>query len=387
MRIAFITLGYDPVRMSGFDLAGERLVQALLDSGHSVTVLAARRGPVEETRQHPNLTIVRLPLGRSNWIGFSYRAARQLKRLPAFDVVHFYDIGFSYAYRGRFVASVHHSFRQRLEGLGAFSRHGPVKWIVRSLYYRLSQRLAERPGLRRARGLLAVSATTRDAFIHGYGIPPERICLARNCVDTEVFQRVADTTALRQALGLSQDQPVILFVGFITPRKGMEYLAQALARIEPAPCLLIVGKWQSEAYRQQVLPAFEPLRRQVREVGFVPDEMLPAYYSLADVYVSASLMEGFGLPLGEALACQTPVVATNAGASAEVVGPGGLIVPPEDAVALAQAVSRLLQDQPLRLSLGRLGREHIQNQFSVQTLLRDTLAAYQRFLGVDVEER
>jgi len=206
-------------------------------------------------------------------------------------------------------------------------------------------------------------------------------------VDTEVFQRVADTTALRQALGLSQDQPVILFVGFITPRKGMEYLAQALARIEPAPCLLIVGKWQSEAYRQQVLPAFEPLRRQVREVGFVPDEMLPAYYSLADVYVSASLMEGFGLPLGEALACQTPVVATNAGASAEVVGPGGLIVPPEDAVALAQAVSRLLQDQPLRLSLGRLGREHIQNQFSVQTLLRDTLAAYQRFLGVDVEER
>jgi len=381
MRIAFVTLGFDPLRMSGFDLAGERLVQALLGAGHAVTVIAAKRGRLCETQQHPNLTIVRLPLGPSNWIGFCFRAAWQLKYLPAFDVIHFYDVAFSYAYRGRFVASLQHSFLQRMEGLGPMPARGRAKWALRWLYYELSRRLAENPGLRRAQGLLATSASTQEAYLGSYHIPPERVRLARHCVDTQVFQRVPDTSELRRQLGLAPDEPVILFAGFITPRKGLEYLAQAMPHMQPVPRLVLVGKWLNDAYRQQVLQAFQPMQERVIEAGFVPDEAMPAYYSLADVYVSSSLMEGFGLPPGEALACETPVVVTNAGASAEVAGPGGLIVPPRDAAALAEAVSSLLQDPARRLALGRAGYAHIQSQFSVQVMLRDTLDAYQQFLG------
>src|SRR5204863_670546 len=106
----------------------------------------------------------------------------------------------------------------------------------------------------------------------------------------------------------------------------------------------------------------------VIEAGYVPDEHLPDYYSLADVYVSPSLMEGFGLTLAEALACETPVVAAEAGSVAEVVGPGGILVPPRDPAALADAISGLLQDCELRRELGRRGREHIVREFSIEKM-------------------
>jgi glycosyltransferase involved in cell wall biosynthesis len=106
---------------------------------------------------------------------------------------------------------------------------------------------------------------------------------------------------------------------------------------------------------------------------------MPALYNLADIYVSPSLMEGFGLPLAEALACETPVVAARAGAVAEVVGPAGILVPPGDPESLAQAVSSLLADPGRRRDLGRIGREWIAAEFSVEKMVRDTLAAYERF--------
>jgi len=122
-----------------------------------------------------------------------------------------------------------------------------------------------------------------------------------------------------------------------------------------------------------------PASKQVVEVGFVPDEHMPLCYSSADVYVSPSLLEGFGLPLAEALACETPIVATNTGATAEVVGPGGIMVPPGDIIALAGAISDLLKDASLRHELGKRGREYIASNFSIQTMLYSTIEAYTRF--------
>ncbi|MGD8752927.1 MAG: glycosyltransferase, partial [Anaerolineales bacterium] len=114
MNIAFITLGYKPVRMSGLDISGERLVDGLLERGHEVLVIAAGKKEPDEYQNHPGLNIYRRPLGPTNWIGFSMRAARTLDRLESsrhFDVKHFWDVHFAYAYRGRYVATLHHSFK------------------------------------------------------------------------------------------------------------------------------------------------------------------------------------------------------------------------------------------------------------------------------------
>lgn len=376
MRIAFITLGFAPLRMSGLDISGERLVRGLLQMGHHVTVIAGTRDSLIETQSHPALEIHRVRLGLSNWVGFAFRAARILEKLNhsrPFDIVHFWDVHFSFAYRGRYVASVQQSFRQRWNSFDA-SNAGLSSQIYRFTYYSLARRLAEIPAAHRASGLLAGSSATRDEFIEHYAIAPERIALARHGIDMDFFCR-STSTELRTQLGMNADEPVIFFAGFVTPRKGLDYLARALPLIHPRPRLIVAGHW-SPSYRSHFFSLLGPGVHQVIEAGFVPDEQMPAYYSLADVYVSPSLLEGFGIPLAESLACETPVVAVNAGSAAEVAGPGGILVPPRDPVSLADAVSKLLQDPFLRNALGKQGREHIKREFNIQKMVNDTSQAY-----------
>jgi len=384
MKIVLITLGFSPYRTSGFDVAGEHLVQGLLDSGHQVIVIAGKKGDFEEDWVHPNLLIYRIQLDKLDWFSFSYRAARLVRQLRDYDIVHFFDVYFSYAYKGPYVASLHHSFRQRLESLGSIWCGLNPLWLYQYLYYSFALHFAEKPGLRDARGLLAVSRTCYSEYLEHYQVLPEKIVKAKNCIDTNYFRSspIARWINLRHQLKLSPTEHVILFAGFITPRKGLEYLARALPAIEPLPKLVIIGRWRSPGYRQNVLRLLQPVIGQVVEAGFIPDEQMPDYYSLADVYVSSSLMEGFGLPLGEALACETPVVAFDAGATAEVVGPGGILVPPRDVDGMAKAVSFLLQNPEKRKSMGEAGRQHVIHEFSVEAMLKSTLEAYERFLGV-----
>lgn len=381
MRIAFVTLGFAPVRSSGLDVSGERLVAALLDAGHEVTVIAGAPTPVTETHEHERLTIQRTVVGASNWIGYGLRAARLLSRLRAdssFDVVHFWDVHFAYAYGGRYVASLHQSFRQRL-AYSDYQQTWRPSQVLRVPYYRLARALTEEPALRRAAGLLAVSNTTREEFIEHYRVPPERIAVARHGIDTDLLRPSPEAAQLRTHLGIRPGETVLLFVGFVTPRKGLDYLAAAMHLIEPTPRLLIVGRW-SRVYRDRFRALLGSAAARVMECGFVPEEEMPAYYSMADILVSPSLLEGFGLPLIEALACGTPVVATDAGAIAEVVGPGGVLVPPRDPAALARAVSELMRDERRREELARQGRAHVLSSFTIENMLRDTIMAYTRFL-------
>jgi glycosyltransferase involved in cell wall biosynthesis len=113
----------------------------------------------------------------------------------------------------------------------------------------------------------------------------------------------------------------------------------------------------------------------------VPDEVMPSYYSLADVFVLPSLLEGFGLPLAESMACGTPIVATTAGSIPEVVGDAGLLVPPMNATALAEALQTLLADSELRQMLGARGVKRARDIYSQDNMVTQTLAVYRSYLG------
>jgi glycosyltransferase involved in cell wall biosynthesis len=118
----------------------------------------------------------------------------------------------------------------------------------------------------------------------------------------------------------------------------------------------------------------------VHEVGFVPDEERARYYSMADVYVSPSLLEGLGITPIEALACGTPAIVTSASSGPEEVGDAGLVVPPRDPGALALSIRRLLDDDELRRQLALRGRERVLNYFSYQRMAKLTMRTYERFL-------
>ncbi|MFV9506370.1 MAG: glycosyltransferase family 4 protein [Oscillochloridaceae bacterium umkhey_bin13] len=380
MRLCLVSLDFAPVRSSGLTIYAERLAARLVAHGHDVTVIAARRSGTQARTVRPNLVVERVTRDRSDWIGYSLRAARHVERLSQeqpFEVVHFLDVHFAWAYRQPYVASLLQSFRQRLTADNG--RPYGSSWANRSfrqVYYGVALRLLERPALQRASALVSLSEATRTEFVTHYGIAPERIVLAPESVDPDQFapQPAAAVAELRQHLGL-HDQPVLLYIGFSTPRKGLEYLAAALANLPPEVRLLIIGQWEP-GYRERVMAAAGAAWSRVRELGSVPDAALPLYLSLADLVVLPSLLEGFGLPALESLACGTPVVAAASGSLPEVVGPCGVIVPPRDSQALASAIRDLLADPARRAQLGVSARERALTVFGPDRSYTAMLRAY-----------
>ena len=115
-------------------------------------------------------------------------------------------------------------------------------------------------------------------------------------------------------------------------------------------------------------------------LGFIPDEDLPALYSLADAFAFPSLYEGFGLPPLEALACGTPTVVGDNSALPEVVGDAALRVPAEDVTALAEALERLIEDEAWRAFTRTAGPARAR-RFSWDAAARKLLIAYRRALS------
>jgi glycosyltransferase involved in cell wall biosynthesis len=377
MQICLVSLDYKPFRSSGLTIYAEDLARGLLELGHTVTVIAARRPGLPSHHVVEEVELHRVAVDRFDWISYSWRGARLLRRLAAgvhFDVVHFLDVHFACAYDGPFVASLWQSFRQRLTARRGQPYHtGPGDWLRRQVYYRVARRWMERPALARATGLIASCRSTREEFVVHYGVSPAQIDLISQGIDTDAFRPVP-ADALRRRLGLVGCR-VLLFVGFITPRKGLEVLARAMHRLPEDVHLVIAGRWASH-YRPRFIRALGAAAGRVHEVGFVPDEERARYYSMADVYVSPSFLEGLGITPIEALACGTPAVVTSASSGPEEVGDAGLVVPPSDPESLALAIRRLLGDDHLRRKLGRRGRARVLQEFSYRRMACRTAQVY-----------
>jgi len=383
MKICLVSLDFRPHRTSGHAVFGELLADGLCAAGHEVTMVASRRAGAPEHETSDGVRVWRVDIGPTDWIGFSLRAARLVERLGAqipFDVVHFLDLHFAYAYRGPFVATLVQPFSQRLQAKGGIPYYRSLSNLIfRYVYYTLAGLTFERQAAHRASVLLATSHAVRDAYVGVHPAEAERLVVVPLGVDVQHYRR-REARALRTDLGLEAER-VLLYVGFSTPRKGLEYLAQAMEKLGPDIRLLMVGKWE-RGYLERFERSLSPRgRERVIHAGYVPDEMMPLYYSLADVFVLPSLLEGFGLPLAEAMACGTPIVATTAGSIPEVVGDAGLLVPPMDATALAEALQRLLADDELCQTLGARGVKRARATYSQEDMVAQTVAVYRSYLS------
>ncbi len=382
MNLCLVSLDFRPYRTSGHAIYGELLADGLRAAGHQVTMVASKRGEAPPQEHIAGIRVIRVPIGRTDWIGFSFRAARQVRQLERqlrFDVVHFLDLHFAYAYRDKYVATVVQPFRQRLQASGGLP-YSRSFWNLafRYTYYTMASLTLERWATARAQLILATSHAVRDAYVRDYPAEAARTVVVPLGIDVAHYQR-RDSQDLRTRLGLDGKR-ILLYVGFSTPRKGLEYLGRALDELGSDCRLLIVGKWEA-GYREKFRRSLSPRSQdKVIELGYLPDEVMPSYYSLADVFVLPSLLEGFGLPLAEAMACGTPIVATHVGSVPEVVGDAGLLVPAMDAQALAEAVGQLLADEDLRRRLGTRGVDRAQRFYSQASMVSGTLEAYQTYL-------
>lgn len=153
-----------------------------------------------------------------------------------------------------------------------------------------------------------------------------------------------DETSIRIKYNIKFDDPVILFVGRITPTKNIHSLISAFKIVKikiPNAKLIIVGIAYNKAYAKDLM---NNSGHCVFFAGFVPDEELPNYYAACDVYATCSLMEGFNMPLVEAQACGRPVIAFDIGPHREVVK-NGFIVTKGDINEFAKALLNILTSE------------------------------------------
>ena len=203
---------------------------------------------------------------------------------------------------------------------------------------------------------MAISEATRSDLHECLGIPTSSIRVVHPGVDRE-FEMAPVSLGERARLARHGiEGPYLLYVGGYGPHKNVETLLQAWSLVRAGRsrrCQLVLagpGRWASER-----ITTVDPAEG-VRFLGYVPREELALLYRGAELFVTASLDEGFGLPALEAMACGTPVVVSCAGALPEVVGDGGELVEPHDAEAIAATITSLLEDEVARSELAERGR-------------------------------
>lgn len=380
MRICLVSLDFPPFRSSGLTIYAENLARGLAKWGHQVTVIAGNRSHSKQFRDAsapPGIRVLRVPVGPFEWLSVGWQAARYLRyHAGSFDIIHFADVHFAYAWHGQFVASAFQSFRQRLTAHHGRPYHsGRFDYVFRKIYYTLAKRWMEQPSAWRARFLFMSSQATQREFIEHYGIPANRTSVIYPGIDLEPFQRLPDRKTARARVGLPHDVPVLLYIGFSTPRKGVEYLGHALSKLNRHVLLIMVGRWE-KAYLNRFLRIIEDLQSSVRLVGYVSDEEKITYLAAADIFVFPTLLEGFGFPIVEAMAAGLPVITTSAGSAGEVAGNAGLIVPPGDSAALADALNCLLMDPALADRLRSAGQARAREHFDLWLMIKKIDRAY-----------
>ncbi len=229
---------------------------------------------------------------------------------------------------------------------------------------RIAWRLKETVAAHWADRIVTVSQSSRRAIEEWLGRPDPRIRVITEGPDPIFSPRAVgpETAAVLNRHGLRPDERFLLYVGGLSPHKNLLRLVAAFARSAEADIrLVLVGDVHDvfHTHVPEIRAAIErdQLGQRVLLTGFVPDEDLVHIYSRAYALVQPSLLEGFGLPAIEAMACGTPVIASRTGSLPEVVGEAGLYFDPTDIDSIATSIRGLLVEPGRRDLLARRALE------------------------------
>jgi len=210
--------------------------------------------------------------------------------------------------------------------------------------------------VRRADLVLATSAYSASRVVAHYAVPPGRVRVVPESIDLDRWRR-----ALESAQALPREEPSILCVAHLYPRKDVATLLGAMTQLRSEVALRVAGTGpQLDSLR--ILAGRLGLAQRVEFLGHVSFTRLAAEYRRADIFCLPSRQEGFGIVFLEAMAAGLPIVAARAAAVPEVLADGecGILVPPGDESALAAALQRLLLDPTERQRLSEAGGRRVE---------------------------
>ncbi|MBN1688051.1 MAG: glycogen synthase [Candidatus Omnitrophica bacterium] len=255
----------------------------------------------------------------------------------------------------------------------------------------------EKTAIEMADAVIAVSKDAKKDILRFFTIPEEKVHVIYNGIDPDEYRPVKAPEKLTP-YGIDLKQPYVLFLGRITKQKGITYLIEAISHMNPDfQVVLCAGAPDTKELADQVHSRITQLQKERKGVIWI-QEMLPtnvkaALFSHAALFCCPSIYEPFGIINLEAMACETPVVASAVGGIPEVVEDGktGVLVslkqkktspfepldPKKFSKDLAQAINRLMDNGPLRLKMGKAGRKRAIQIFSWKAIAKKTFDFYQ----------
>ncbi len=255
----------------------------------------------------------------------------------------------------------------------------------------------EKTAYKNADGIIATSQSMKAAVQDLYQVSLEKIRLIPNGIDVNQYQPTFNPSVVA-SYGINPDKPMLLFVGRVTRQKGIIHLVNAIQYLMPGlQVVLCTGAPDTPEMGREITERIKEVRTETRQKIVWIDQWMPrddliTLYSHASIFICPSIYEPFGIINLEAMACETPVVASAVGGIPEVVvhGETGLLVPfepvshdnfePKDpekfSKDLAEAVNNLLGSPEKMRRMGQKSRERVEKEFSWESVARRTLAFY-----------
>jgi len=339
------------------------LINALRERGHDNTLVCPPDSGIDGVARMAGIRVQNLFCAGDLDLPFAYRLSQFLKD-EAPDIVH------CHSRRGA----------DLLGGLAASYADIPavVSRRVDNTEMRLMATLRYKP----FRKIIAISDAIA-AVLREHDVADERIAVIRSAVDAKAFANTPDCGAFKKEFGIEEGVFTIAAAGQLIPRKGHRYLLQAVAGLvqkHPKISLVIFG----DGYLNKQLRAQADslgLGDVVQFAGFRDD--LDSFIACFDLLAHPALTEGLGVAALKAAAAGVPVVGFDAGGLQEAVehGKTGLLVPAEDVDKLQDAIATLIGDDQMREQMSIVGRERMQNEFSIATMADKHIALYELVLN------
>ena len=337
-------------------------VLGLRELGHRTVLVAHPQGELRR-RAAEGLDLIGLAPRSELDLAAAWRLARVLKQIQPF-VVHAHDP------HGVAVAATAIGYG----GLGI----KPTLVASRRVDFPLKLNALSQWKYRQVAAFLCASDCIREILI-GQGIPRERVVTVHEGIDLAHVD-AAPPTSVREAFWLPTNAPIVGCVGALVEHKGHRHLIHAavdIVRAIPEARVVILGEVELRDELTRMIHELG-LERHVLLPGFRPDVL--SLLKTFDVFVMPSITEGLGTSILDAMACGKAVVASAVGGIPEVVAAEetGLLVPARNPTALAAAVVRLLGDRPLADRFGAAGRTRVEQRFTAERMVQETLDVYRR---------
>jgi L-malate glycosyltransferase len=342
-------------------------INGLLEIGHRAALVAHPDGELRR-RAAEGLDLIPITPRTEMDLSAAWRLSRVIKRLQP-EIIHAHDP------HGIAMASLALSLGAASSGIAA-----PLV-ASRRVDFHLKGNSFSRWKHHQVDCFIAASDAIRTMLISD-GVPEERTTTVHEGIDLG-HVRAAPRVNVHEAFWLPHQAPVVGNVAALVPHKGQRHLVEAarlVVREIPDARFIILGEGELR----------EPLERLVRDHHLEKHVLLPGFRTdvlgcikAFDLFAMSSVTEGLGTSLLDAMACSRAIVATSAGGIPEIVEDGvtGSLVPPRDHAAMARQIVRLLKDEALRQRMGEAGYARVSARFTVERMVEETAAVYERVAG------